>query len=200
MKSLDELIREAQAMPKGDARWARLAHLAHGALEEAGPLTLAISGSLDEAGADEVWWMIKRIVPIGDGVGPHITHVIHGGYPTGADAAVDGALVLWAERNAECTGDYDRRPMVSEPIRADWTALGRAAGPVRNGLLLDGAQVWAGLWDGRKEKCGTWDTMNQARERGWLMWLERVASGSSATAYLFGIHPDLFTPRAESEP
>ena len=52
MKSLEELIRESQAMPKGDARWARLAHLAHGALEEAGPLTLAISGSRFIEGAD----------------------------------------------------------------------------------------------------------------------------------------------------
>ena len=191
MRPLKDLIREAQAMPKGDARWSRLAYLAHGVIEEAGPLTLAISGSRHIKGADEVWWMMKRLVPVGDGVGPHVAEVIQGGCPTGADAAVDGALVLWAEANAEITGDYDRRPMVSRAIKADWNALGRAAGPVRNGALLDAAQVWAGLWDGRREKCGTWDTAEQARERGWLMWLERSASGSSAAAYLFGIHPKL---------
>lgn len=48
---------------------------------------------------------------------------------------------------------------------AEWDEYGLRAGPLRNGQMLKEAGQDARLvafWDGRKEKCGTWDCIQQA--------------------------------------
>lgn len=81
-----------------------------------------------------------------------ISLVIQGGAP-GADALAK----RWAaERGVECI-----------EVRADWTAHGRTAGPIRNGKMLgmrpDGVVAFPG---GR----GTEDMCRQAAERGVTVW------------------------------
>lgn len=75
------------------------------------------------------------------------TEVLHGGAP-GVDS--------WAGRVAERLG---------LPVRvfpADWDAHGRAAGPIRNRLMLNEAEAVVAFPGGR----GTADCVSEARRRG----------------------------------
>ena len=84
---------------------------------------------------------------------PKPTRIAHGDCPTGADQIVDRlARVLGLE------------PV---PYPAMWNQHGAAAGPIRNGHMLDAEQpdVVAAFWDGRMKRCGTFDCILQAVER-----------------------------------
>lgn len=77
--------------------------------------------------------------------------VVHGGCPTGADAIVD----RWARRRG-----YE--PIVFE---ANWAALGRAAGPVRNSAMaLAGGDICVGFL--KDDSSGTIDMMGKAKKYG----------------------------------
>lgn len=81
-----------------------------------------------------------------------ISRVIQGGAP-GADALAK----RWAaERGVECI-----------EVQADWAAHGRAAGPIRNGQMLDLRPDGAVAFPGGR---GTEDMCRQAAERGVTVW------------------------------
>ena len=66
-----------------------------------------------------------------------------------------------------------RTPYIQK--QADWGKLGAAAGPARNGDMIEEGRIRAGLgcrvfgfagWDGRRTKCGTLDAMEQMVKAG----------------------------------
>jgi hypothetical protein len=80
---------------------------------------------------------------------PDGTTVVSGGAP-GVDrwaeyAAAQRGLKVWVER-------------------ADWDRYGRAAGPMRNALIVAGAERLVAFWDGSSR--GTADTIRKARAAG----------------------------------
>lgn len=96
-----------------------------------------------------------------------ITLVIQGGAP-GADALAK----RWAaERRVECI-----------EVQADWAAHGRAAGPIRNGQMLDMRPDGVVAFPGGR---GTEDMCRKAAERGVTVWrpiLAREAGEGRPTA------------------
>lgn len=189
----DRLAR-ALAIDHKPTRWEVIERVVCAALEDAPPLTLAVSGSRHIHDAHEVYAMLRRVyllVSADTGAtGPIIDEVIQGG-GQGVDMVVDAALELWALECADKHG-VDRAVMMeSRPIHADWTGQGRAAGPLRNAKLLDESQVWAGLWDGRVERCGTLDTAKQAAARGWIGWAVPRGEGLPG-AWLYAVSGELF--------
>jgi len=80
--------------------------------------------------------------------------VVHGDCPTGADRLVDG----WARRRSD-------DGVSVEPYPADWRAHGKAAGPVRNSLMVhEGADMVIGFHRGGSS--GTGDCLRKAKEAG----------------------------------
>jgi len=80
---------------------------------------------------------------------PDDTVVVSGGAPGVDDAAEHAArnrgLAVWIER-------------------ADWDRYGRAAGPMRNALIVAAADRLVAFWDGKSR--GTADTIRKARAEG----------------------------------
>jgi hypothetical protein len=77
--------------------------------------------------------------------------VVHGDCPTGADRIVDG----WARRR-------DYAGVTVETFPADWTRLGKAAGPRRNQQMVDaGADMCIGFL--RANSTGTQHLLAMAR-------------------------------------
>jgi hypothetical protein len=189
----DRLAR-ALAIDHKPTRWEVIERVVCAALEDAPPLTLAVSGSRYIHDEREVYAMLRRVyllVSADTGaVGPIIDEVIQGG-GAGVDQQVDGVLELWAMERARLLGVERAVKLESRPIVADWTGQGRAAGPRRNARLLDEAQVWAGLWDGRAVRCGTLDTAKQAQRRGWIGWAVPRGEGLPG-AWLYAVSGELF--------
>lgn len=76
--------------------------------------------------------------------------VIHGGCPTGADELAD----QWAEDSGVAVNVFP----------ADWDTYGKAAGPIRNQQMVDGADVCLAFPMG--ESRGTRDCMRRAKAAG----------------------------------
>jgi hypothetical protein len=55
---------------------------------------------------------------------------------------------------------------------ADWKAHGRAAGPIRNGRMVEYGDALIAVWDGRS--AGTRNAIGQAQRRGLLVHVEMV--------------------------
>lgn len=184
----------AQMMPRGARRWIATAFVVGAILEDCGPIRLAVSGSRHVRDVGEVADMLAHVyLPCRAlETAPQIVQVLQGGDPGGVDALVDEALVVIRDRIAAHLTAADRLPpaLVSECIPANWSKHGRSAGPIRNRELLDSADAWAGLWDGRIERCGTYDTAQAAAERGWIGWAyprpDRKLGG-----WLYAVSPDL---------
>lgn len=182
-------------MPRGPERWELTAWLAACALENHPPITLAVSGSRYVHDAQEVLAMMRPF--LGDPpieTGPHLAGVVQGG-ARGVDAVVDAALALHHEEVIElvCGRGADKlpQPLKSRAIAARWGKTGLVAGPIRNGELLDAADAWCGLWDGRKERCGTYDAAKQAAARGWIGWAMPRSQGKPG-AWLYAMRPNVF--------
>lgn len=192
MSVLEDLQR-AMALQKKAERWERTGRIAALALEDAGELRLAVSGSRHVHGAGEVYAMLRGVYlypqPHLTACGPLIVEVVQGA-GAGVDQQVDAALELWAQEMSRGVG-HEVPAMVSRPIPALWSESGRAAGPQRNAKLLDAADLWAGLWDGRTERCGTLDTAQQAAARGWIGWAVARPHGAPG-AWLYAVHPRIF--------
>lgn len=61
--------------------------------------------------------------------------------------------------------EYARRYFAgTEVFDADWDTHGKAAGPIRNGKMMDEADVLVAFWDGAS--LGTRNAIDQARKRG----------------------------------
>lgn len=82
--------------------------------------------------------------------------VVHGACPRGAD---DHAQV-WADLHAVAGITAERWP-------ADWSAWGRAAGPIRNGAMVEAGPYAAVLAFPLPGSRGTWDCVRQARRAGY---------------------------------
>lgn len=191
-----ELVR-AQALPRGAERWAAIEDVVRAQMEEVGPCALAVSGSRHIADAGEVYAMLARVYLHADvslTCGPLIWEVIQGG-GKGVDSVVDAALELWAADLSRRAG-HTIEPMCSRTIPALWSEAGRAAGPRRNAKLLDASWLWAGLWDGRTERCGTLDAAEQAAARGWVGWAVSRPDGEQG-AWLYAVHPAIFGEEEE---
>ncbi|MGM9508819.1 SLOG family protein [Larkinella sp. GY13] len=86
-----------------------------------------------------------------------VTEIISGG-ATGADTL--------AERYAQETG----KPLTV--FKADWNHHGKAAGPIRNRQIIEGADLVLALWDGQSK--GTADSLKKAKalgKRTWIIWI-----------------------------
>lgn len=55
---------------------------------------------------------------------------------------------------------------------ADWSAHGRAAGPLRNAAMAEYADALVAVWDGRSR--GTANMIEEARKRGLAVHVEQV--------------------------
>lgn len=193
-KLKDQLARSL-TMPRSPERWELTAYLAACALEGCPPITLAVSGSRHVHDAREVLAMMRPFVgePMFE-AGPHLAGVVQGG-ARGVDALVAAALALHHEEVIElvCGRGVDRLPPAI-PVRelpARWGEAGRAAGPIRNGELLDATDAWCGLWDGRTKGCGTYDAAKQAASRGWIGWAMPRPQGQPG-AWLYAMRPNIF--------
>lgn len=79
----------------------------------------------------------------------HISHII-----TGDATGADHFAITWSARKAKITWRY----------YANWTALGKSAGPIRNGTMLsDGQPDLVVAFPGGR---GTADMVRQARSAG----------------------------------
>lgn len=98
-----------------------------------------------------------------------VTKVIEGGQRTYDEAGnvvggVDWFARLWGEQN----------DVPVQTVEADWRKHGRAAGPIRNGKMLDeGAEQVIAIPDKRSR--GTWDMVNQALGRNVPVYIYRGA-------------------------
>lgn len=151
---IKDRLAAALAIEHKPMRWEVIERVVCAALEDAPPLTLAVSGSRYIHDAHEVYAMLRRVyllVSCDTGAtGPIIDEVIQGG-GQGVDVAVDDALELWALECADKHGVEQAVKMESRAIPADWTGGGRAAGPLRNAKLLDESRVWARcFWASRR--------------------------------------------------
>ena len=83
-------------------------------------------------------------------VPPVPVHIIHGACPTGADKYAD----QWV----------DSRHVTCERFRADWNKWGKAAGPIRNQLMIDrGKPHYVVAFPG---DVGTADMVDRAHRHG----------------------------------
>jgi hypothetical protein len=70
--------------------------------------------------------------------------IVHGACPTGADHYASEWVKRYVAPRALMV------PVTEEPHPADWDALGKAAGPLRNQAVVDkGATYALGYWDGK---------------------------------------------------
>lgn len=193
-EQLKAQLQSVRQMQRGPRRWMATAFVVGAILEECGPIRLAVSGSRHVRDVGEVADMLAHVyLPIyAREAAPHIVEVLQGGEPHGVDSLVDEALAMIRERVAAHLDAADTLPaaLVSRCVAADWTTHGRRAGPLRNRELLAQADAWAGLWDGRKERCGTYDTAQAAAELGWIGWAHPRPNGKPG-AWLYAISPDL---------
>lgn len=61
--------------------------------------------------------------------------------------------------------DYARRYFAdTEVYEADWDTHGKAAGPIRNGKMMEDAGILIAFWDGKSR--GTRSAIDEARKRG----------------------------------
>lgn len=117
-------------------------------------MRVLVCGGRDYADKDKVWQALDGVFPISepDAYGNYLPvgTLIHGACPTGADHLADEyAVVNWL--------DLKRFP-------ADWTAHGKAAGPIRNQRMLDeGKPDLVVAFPGGR---GTADMVRRARQSG----------------------------------
>lgn len=65
------------------------------------------------------------------------------------------------------------RDIPVQTVEAEWRKYGRAAGPIRNGKMLDeGAEQVIAIPDAQSR--GTWDMVNQAKGRGVPVYVHRL--------------------------
>jgi hypothetical protein len=62
---------------------------------------------------------------------------------------------------------FSREVLNKEPkvFPADWDKHGKAAGNIRNNDIIDYADEVIAFWDGRTERCGTYNAMALARKQ-----------------------------------
>lgn len=196
MNQVLEDMRRLQELCDKQDRWMQTARLVALALEDAGELRLAVSGSRFVHDAGEVYAMLRGTYlypqPHLTACGPLIVEVVQGA-GAGVDQQVDAALELWAQEMSRGLG-HEVPAMCSRSIPALWSESGRAAGPQRNGRLLDAADLWAGLWDGRVERCGTLDAAKQAAARGWIGWAVPRPRGCEG-GWLYAVNPRIWEVR-----
>lgn len=89
--------------------------------------------------------------------GFEITEVISGGA-----RGVDLLGELWAIRNSK---EIKRFP-------ANWDANGKAAGPIRNGLMAEYGEALVAVWDGTSP--GTKDMIAKAQAKGLKVYVKVV--------------------------
>lgn len=79
-----------------------------------------------------------------------------------------------------CSGNVDLlgekwATFVHLPIRsfpADWKALGRKAGPIRNRMMAEYAEALIAVWDGKSK--GTKNMIEEARKRNLKVYVEMI--------------------------
>lgn len=115
-----------------------------------------------ERARDDMWEFMDGLLDIVLMTTDPVLQLLIGGGDAG-DMYQNGAdrwLYLWAEANQE----YHGKDKMPDPIifRADWDKLGKAAGPVRNQLMvMAGADLCVGFV--HPESRGTVDCLNKAR-------------------------------------
>lgn len=57
-------------------------------------------------------------------------------------------------------------------FKADWTAYGNAAGPIRNRQMADYADALIAIWDGKSR--GTKNMIEEATKRGLRVYVHRI--------------------------
>lgn len=84
------------------------------------PMRILVTGSRDWADGEAIRKALEPFRSPADGSLPIL---VHGGCPTGADALADSCARSWGWE--------------TEVYPADWSAHGRAAGPIRNQRMVD---------------------------------------------------------------
>ena len=118
-------------------------------------MRLLVTGSRDWEGIqaeNKVYRVLDKVLDLSLVLGQPLT-LVHGDCPTGADPCAD----RWGRRRES--------EVVMEPYPADWTIYGKAAGPVRNGVMVSrGADMCIGfLRNGSK---GTRGCLDLAKDAG----------------------------------
>jgi hypothetical protein len=98
--------------------------------------------------------ILNSLHAFAEGLGTKLT-IIHGDCPSGADAIVD----RWAVRR-----EADGVTVVRYP--AKWQLYGKAAGPVRNKIMVKNAQADFCIGFSRGGSLGTAHTLELARQAG----------------------------------
>jgi hypothetical protein len=111
-----------------------------------GVLRIIVCGSRSIKDKHAVWELLNQIEP---------TVIFHGG-AKGADVLAK----LWANLNS----------VEQVEIKADWTTHGKAAGPIRNQLILDRFgdavdEVWAFVDKPLETSKGTFDMVSRCKKR-----------------------------------
>lgn len=108
-------------------------------------MTVVVCGSRSVVGLAGWLWVEEALARFAERSGDAVSRVVEGGQRA-RDAAgrVHGGADFWAQTWAVVNGV----PCTTVP--ADWAALGRAAGPVRNRRMATefGAEACVGVWDG----------------------------------------------------
>ena len=119
-------------------------------------MRVIVTGSRDWTGVYATWrihTILELVLALADALGRKLT-VVHGDCPTGADRTVDN----WARRRENIGVSVESLP-------ADWRALGKRAGPIRNRAMIErGADMCIGFVKG--ESKGTRITLAMAQEAG----------------------------------
>lgn len=105
---------------------------------------------------DFIYDVMNAICGYGDDGEPLPIILMHGACPTGVDRVVD----KWAERNMIPTRRYP----------ADWDKHGKAAGPIRNQMMVDKAPNYMVAFPGGN---GTRDCARRADEAGIQVFIPR---------------------------
>lgn len=122
-----------------------------------------IAGSRDFCNRAELWNVINTFDE-----GVPITEVVSGGC-----RGVDQLGEEWAKQHGI--------PLKRFP--ADWTAHGKAAGPIRNREMAAYADALIAIWDG--ESRGTKNMIDEAKKRGLLIHIHQPKKVDTEDADLF---------------
>ena len=107
--------------------------------------------------ADYDWFATKLSEVLAD---VPVTMIVWGGA-----RGVDTMANQWAKANGI------RRRV----IRADWDRYGKAAGPIRNGVMVRASDMVVAFWDGKSS--GTGDMIRQSKSAGLRVVVVKLPTG-----------------------
>ena len=83
-------------------------------------------------------------------------------------------VVSGRQRGVDTLGEQyaDLKKLPIAPFPADWTAHGKAAGPIRNAQMARYADALIAIWDG--ESKGTKNMINQAKKEGLMVFVYMI--------------------------